>query len=216
MPPAPTQLPFQPRSSPGPPPASPLQTSPRRGRLEPAPTVLGRLGERWAFWSAAVLRRISSRSGRHFRYSIRTSPGSPPKCFASVQDPADSASPRQCKPCPQPTLREWSRHFFVGAQSAAADPPNAQPNPPLPPSATPDVPESPGKPSPHTAQTGCWPPLRYENCNRYTSSGRTAPARKSRASSSPKNSSTPPPQSSPQGLVGRDLSSFPKWESAPR
>src|SRR5690348_15118866 len=57
-------------------------------------------------------------------------------------------------------------------------------------SATPHVSEFPHKPPPHTAQTFRLPLLLYENCSTYTSSDRTVPARRSRALSSHKNSST--------------------------
>src|SRR6266581_1070927 len=101
------------------------------------------------------------------------------------------------------------RFYFVGAQHRCAlrHRPNSQPNPLPPPSGTPYVHESPCIAPPRMAQTCYSPPLRYENYNRYTSSGRTAPARKSRASSSPKNSSTPLPQpatrpDTPNGTMG--------------
>src|SRR6266478_7538743 len=90
-----------------------------------------------------------------------------------------------------PPLQSPLRRFLVGAQSAAADAPNPLANPSPPPSTTPDVPESLGKPPPHKAQIGYYPPPLYENYNRYTSSGRTAAARKSQSSSLSKNFSTP-------------------------
>src|SRR6266851_6998636 len=223
--------PFQPQPSPGPPPASPLQIRLRWSHLAPAGTQSGR---RWS-WSAAARRRFSVCQICPCRHRRRTLPESHPKCFASEQDPADSASPRQCKPYPQQSLlsaprslfawaqprsplcradlprravcppRLGSLFLFVGAQHRCALP--AQANPPQPPSATADALESPCEPPPHKAQTGCSPPPPYENYNTYTSSGRTAPARKSRPSSSPKNSSTPPPRTSQEAPLTSHLSS---------
>src|SRR5258708_18635284 len=72
---------------------------------------------------------------------------------------------------------------------------------------TPDAPESLCKPPPHKAQTCYSPRPRYENYNTYTSSGRMAPARKSQVSSSPKNSSTPPPLSGHLETMNRNPTS---------
>src|SRR5437879_11211771 len=177
--------PSQPQPSPGPPPASP-PSSPRkyscRARLELAPAGSGRR----ASWSAAARRRFSDRHDFPPWHFHRTSPESHPKCFANEPDQAGSASPRQCKPCP---LR------LRGTATPGCAPFLPSPHLSQPLAANPDAPVSPGKPLLHMAQNGCWPLLPCANYSSYTSSGRTAPARKSRASSSQKNSSTPPPQS---------------------
>src|SRR5438876_9073394 len=132
--------------------------------------------QRECFCIARLLRRAAG----------QTIPESYPKSFPNEPDQAGSASRHQRKPCP---LR------LRGTATLGCAPFLLSPHLSQPPAANPDAPVSPGKPLPHTAQTGCWPPLPYENYNRYTSSGRTAPARKSQSSSSHKNSSTPPPQS---------------------
>src|SRR5438876_6686784 len=106
------------------------------------------------------------------RDSPRTFPGLHPKYFANGQDQAGSASPHQCKPCP---LR------LRGTATLGCAPFLPSPHLSQPPATDPDAPVSPGKAPQHTAQNGCWPPLPYENYSTYTSSGRTAPARKSRA-----------------------------------
>src|SRR6266567_4059509 len=143
------------------------------------------------------------------RDSPRMSLGSHPKCFSDEPAQADSASRPRCRPCQQPNLLPRCRFYFVGAQHRCAlrHRPNSQPNPLPPPSGTPYVHESPCIAPPRMAQTCYPPPLLSENYNSYTSSGRTAPARKSRASSSPKNSSTPLPQpatrpDTPNGTMG--------------
>src|SRR5882724_3341353 len=135
----------------------------------------------------------------------QNSPESPPEFPASAQDPAGSASPRRNTPCSQSSLCPESRSFLLGAHHRQAL--NDQANPPPPPSATPDALESPCKPPQRTAQTSPPTPLPYENYNTYISSDKTAPERKSRAFPSPKNSSTPPPQSRQASdfLEGEDL-----------
>src|ERR1700730_15834049 len=61
----------------------------------------------------------------------------------------------------------------------------------------------PGTPSPHMAQIETRKQLLYGSCNRYTWSDKTAPARKSRACSSQKNSSTPPVLPLGKGAISR-------------
>src|SRR5690348_1824961 len=99
----------------------------------------------------------------------------PPQSSSNVPNPAGLASHRQNKSCPPHNLSLHSRCF-----------PNALP----PISSTLHVLVSPYTPPPHTVQTDPSPPLPYENCNKYTSFDRTGPARKFRAFSSHKNSST--------------------------
>src|SRR6202007_559535 len=100
--------------------------------------------------------------------------------------PPHPGAPPQKKRCPLQIPARHSPPVYGGHQAAPRPFPTSPP--PLP--TTPDAAEFLFTPPPPTARASPSPPLLYENCNRYTLSGRTAPARKSRVFSSPKNFST--------------------------
>src|ERR1041384_3540804 len=123
-------------------------------------------------------------------------PESRPASLAAAALPANLASRPQNKPCQQDETATPGCPLAFQTSCPTLRPP---------PSIVLHALESPRTPPQHTVQTAPSPPLLYENCSRYTSSGRTAPVRKSPASPSHKNSSTPVPKRTyARGIPGRE------------